>query len=166
MKRTRTAAFAMHSAFTLALGLAATSAFAGAGHDGHGRPAQEQSVGTPGDPKRISRVIEVGMTDLMRFDPAAITVQQGETIRFVVSNRGKVDHEMVLGTMEDLKSHGVSMRANQHVAHDDPSAARVEPGRKKALAWQFSKAGKIFYACLIPGHFEAGMVGKIDVLKG
>ncbi len=168
MKNIRTTTVAVHFTFTFALVLASASAFADPGHDhgGHGTSPQEQVFGKLGDPKRISRGIDVDMTDLMRFNPSDITVKRGETIRFVVSNKGKLVHEMVLGTMEELKSHGASMRANPDSSHDDPSSARVDPGQKKALVWQFSKAGDFFYACLIPGHFEAGMVGKIKVMKG
>ena len=168
MKGVPTTSATAVSTIVFALGLFATNAIAspGHGHGGHGAAPQEQEFGESGNPKKTSRAIAVDMNDLMRFAPSDIVVKQGETIRFVVSNKGKLVHEMVLGTMDQLKAHGESMQMNPDVSHDDPSAARVDPGRKKALVWQFTKVGDVYYACLIPGHFEAGMVGKIKVLKG
>ncbi|OWW22636.1 cupredoxin domain-containing protein [Noviherbaspirillum denitrificans] len=168
MRAIHTTSATAFTPFVLALGLVATNASAGPGHahGGHETTSQGQEFGKPGDTNKISRVVSVDMNDLMRFGPSDIAVKQGETIRFVVSNKGKLVHEMVLGTMDELKAHGASMQMTPDAAHDDPSAARVDPGQKKALVWQFTKVGDVFYACLIPGHFEAGMVGKIKVLKG
>lgn len=168
MKAFQTNVAAAVTPFVLALGLVTTNAFAGPGHahGGHETTSQGQEIGKPGDSKKVSRVVSIDMNDLMRFGPSDIAVKQGETIRFVVSNKGKLVHEIVLGTMDELKAHGASMQMAPDAAHDDPSAARVDPGQQKALVWQFTKVGDVFYACLIPGHFEAGMVGKIKVLKG
>jgi uncharacterized cupredoxin-like copper-binding protein len=127
---------------------------------GHGA-----DLGKPGDAKKVSRTIEVGMGDDMRFKPADIQVKRGETIKFVVKNHGALTHEMVLGTMKELKEHAALMRKSPEMEHDDPNAVSVEPGKTGALIWQFTKAGTFDYACLVPGHFEAGMVGKIIVSR-
>lgn len=126
----------------------------------------EHDFGKQGDPKKVTRTIKVDMTDMMRFGPAEITVKEGETIKFVVANKGQVMHEMVIGTLEELKAHGELMKKHPGMEHDEPYMSHVSPGKKEEMVWQFTKAGEFYYACLLPGHFEAGMVGKIKVTKG
>lgn len=125
--------------------------------------SEEHAFGKAGDPKKVNRTITFNMTDNMRFNPSQITVRQGETIRFVVRNSGKVMHEMVIGTMKDLKAHAEQMKKFPGMEHDDPYMAHVAPGKTEEIIWQFTKAGDFDFACLIAGHFEAGMVGKIKV---
>ena len=126
--------------------------------------AEETAFGRPGDPKRVTRTVRVDMSDRMRFTPAELTVRRGETIRFRVKNSGKVMHEMVLGRMADLTAHAELMRKHPHMEHEDAWMAHVAPGRTESLVWQFTSAGEFHYGCLVPGHFEAGMVGRIRVL--
>jgi uncharacterized cupredoxin-like copper-binding protein len=132
-------------------------------HDAAAKHAEETPFGRAGDPKKAARTVNVDMNDTMRFDPASITVREGETVRFRVKNSGKVLHEIVLGTMEDLKAHAELMRKFPNMEHDEPHMAHVEPGKSGELVWQFTKAGQFYFACLIPGHFEAGMVGTLVV---
>ncbi len=130
-------------------------------HDeGHGA-----IVGKPGDPSRVSRVIDVEMSDAMRFSPAHFKVKRGETIKFVLRNTGQVKHEMVLGSMEELKEHAALMQKFPDMEHADPNMVTVEPGKTGELVWRFTKAGTFDFACLQPGHFESGMVGKIAVKR-
>ena len=124
---------------------------------------EENAFGREGDPKKVSRTIDVDMSDKMRFTPDALAVKQGETIRFRVRNSGQVMHEMVLGTMEDLKEHADMMRKNPGMEHGDPYMAHVAPGKTETMVWQFTKPGEFLYGCLVPGHFEAGMVGHVHV---
>ena len=139
--------------------------------EGHGHKEDRAAaghaaaLGRPGDPSKVTRDIEVEMSDAMRFRPAEITVKRGETIRFVVRNVGKVRHEMVLGTIEELKHHAELMRKHPEMRHADPNQASVEPGKTGELIWQFTEAGTFDFACLEPGHFEAGMVGRIRVSR-
>jgi uncharacterized cupredoxin-like copper-binding protein len=128
--------------------------------------ADEHSFGREGDPKKITRTINLDMNDSMRYSPSSITIKQGETIRFVVRNKGKALHEMVIGTMDELKAHGELMKKNPEMEHDEPYMAHVAPGGKAELIWQFTRTGEFSYGCLAPGHFESGMVGKINVTKG
>ena len=125
--------------------------------------AEETPFGRAADPKKAKRTIRVEMSDAMRFTPAEITVKRGEIVRFVPMNKGKVMHEMVLGTMEDLKQHAELMRKHPGMEHDEPHMAHVAPGKQGVMGWQFTKAGEFFFGCLIPGHFEAGMIGRITV---
>lgn len=124
---------------------------------------EETAFGHAGDPRKVSRTIKVSMSDSMRFTPSDLTVKQGETVKFVVSNGGQVLHEMVLGTAEDLKKHAELMRRFPEMEHDDVNMAHVQPGKAGDIVWQFTKAGEYSFACLVPGHFEAGMVGKVVV---
>lgn len=124
---------------------------------------EEKSFGREGDPKKVTRTVNVDMSDAMRFNPAALTVKRGETVRFVAKNSGKVMHEMVLGTMKELKEHAELMKKHPEMEHDEPYMAHVAPGKTERIVWQFTKPGEFYYGCLIPGHFEAGMVGKVIV---
>jgi len=145
---------------------AALGAFAGIaaaqGHAGHG--SAETAFGQKGDPKKVSRTIDLDLSDAMRFAPAELSVKQGETVRFRLKNSGKVMHEMVLGTMQDLKSHAATMRNEPGMDHHgEAGMVHVAPGKTASLVWQFTNPGEFHYACLVPGHFEAGMVGNIRV---
>jgi uncharacterized cupredoxin-like copper-binding protein len=157
--------------FALSLGAAAPAVLAH-GNATHDKPKaaapisdEDHAFGKQGDPKKITRTIAIDMNDMMRFTPAEITVKQGETIKFVVANKGQLMHEMVIGTMEELKAHGEMMEKFPEMEHDEPFMAHVIPGKKEELVWQFANEGDFHYACLVPGHFEAGMIGKIKVVK-
>lgn len=127
------------------------------------QPMVETGFGRTGDPRKAVRTVRVDMSDRMRFSPDAIEVKQGDTVRFVVRNSGKTLHEMVLGTMKELKDHAELMKKHPGMEHDEPYIAHVGPGKTAEIVWQFTKAGEFYFGCLIPGHFEAGMVGKILV---
>jgi uncharacterized cupredoxin-like copper-binding protein len=124
---------------------------------------EETPFGREGDPKKVSRTITVDMNDRMRFKPAELTVKQGETIQFRVRNSGSAMHEMVLGTMAGLKEHAELMKKHPGMEHEEPYMAHVAPGKIETLVWEFTKPGEFYYGCLVPGHFEAGMVGKLTV---
>lgn len=124
---------------------------------------EEKEFGRQGDPKKVTRTINIDMADTMRFTPAEITVRRGETIRFIVKNKGQVLHEMVLGTKKELADHAEQMKKHPTMEHDEPYMAHVGPSKVETMIWQFTKAGQFYFACLIPGHFEAGMVGTIVV---
>ena len=124
---------------------------------------EEKPFGREGDPKKASRTITVDMSDKMRFTPGEITVRRGDTVRIMVKNSGKVLHEMVLGTLQELKDHAELMRKFPNMEHDEPYMAHVKPGATERIVWQFTKPGEYHFGCLVPGHFEAGMMGKVIV---
>lgn len=125
--------------------------------------AIDTPFGRSADPGRADRTIRIAMDDRMRFTPATIEVKRGQTVRFVVSNQGKVMHEMVLGTQAELEKHAELMRKFPDMEHDEPNMVHVKPGASGEIGWTFDKPGSFGFACLIPGHFEAGMVGRISV---
>ena len=135
----------------------------------HKKPAaektsvEEKAFGREGAAKHVTRTINIDMTDAMRYSPMEITVNRGDTVRFVVKNSGKLMHEMVLGTMKELKEHIELMRKHPNMEHDEPHMAHVKPGKSEPMMWQFTKAGEFYYGCLMPGHSEAGMIGKVTV---
>lgn len=125
--------------------------------------SHKAAVGIPGQSADAKRTVKVAMTDAMRFNPSSIKVKKEETVRFVVTNSGKLKHEMVLGSMSDLKKHADMMRKNPEMEHAEENMVSVEPGKSGELIWKFTAAGKVDFACLQPGHFEAGMKGKVAV---
>ncbi|MDH3286629.1 MAG: cupredoxin family protein [Betaproteobacteria bacterium] len=135
--------------------LAPALALADAGHGA--------AIGKPGNPKKVTRTIKISGSDNMRYTPSAITVKRGETVRLVVRNTGKIDHELVIGTLKELKEHAELMRKHPGMEHDEPNMTLVRPGETREIIWQFTNAGTLDFACTIPGHLEAGMVGKIKV---
>ena len=124
---------------------------------------EEKEFGREGDPRKVSRTVRIDMSDKMRFTPAVLTVKRGDTVRFVARNSGKQMHEMVIGTVKELKEHAELMKKHPGMEHDEPYMAHVAPGKTETMVWQFTKAGEFHFGCLVPGHFEAGMVGKILV---
>lgn len=140
------------------------------GDEGHAQPrgydasqVEDTDFGREGDPARVSRTLRVDMADSMRFTPDTVTVQRGQTVKFVIHNRGQALHEMVLGTPEALKQHAELMKRFPNMVHADPNMAHVKPGHAGQIVWQFSQPGEFQFACLQPGHFEAGMIGKVVV---
>jgi uncharacterized cupredoxin-like copper-binding protein len=160
----------LHTAVAISLALAAGAAWSH--DDSHQtkaatKPAQskakEHAFGRAGDTTKATRTIRVGMNDTMHFTPGDLVVKRGETIKFVVRNNGKIMHEMVIGTMKELKKHAELMRKFPGMEHDEPYMAHVAPGKRAEIVWQFTKPGEFYYACLVPGHMESGMVAKISV---
>ena len=124
---------------------------------------EQKAWGIGGQPKSVSRTVEIRMTDNMRFSPDLVQVKQGETIRLVVLNRGNMLHEFVLGTKQELDAHAELMKRFPNMEHDEPYMAHVAPGKRGDIVWHFNRAGEFDFACLLPGHYQAGMVGKIQV---
>lgn len=149
---------------TLALLLSTGAALAGPGAAGH--HDGEVAYGKPGDPKKPARLVQVTMSEKdgkMAFIPDRIEVRRGEQIKLVMRNNGELDHELVLATLEENLKHAIEMQKNPDMEHDDPNAKRLMPKKTGEIVWQFTKAGEFDFSCLIPGHREAGMTGKIIV---
>ena len=140
----------------------------------HGDPAQAKNAsavvkeqtpwGIAGERSEVDRTITSAMLDQMRFTPDRIEVKQGETIRFVLKNRGKLMHEFVIGTKDELDAHAALMKKFPKMEHDQPYMAHVAPGKTGEVIWTFNQPGDFNFACLIAGHYQRGMVGKIKVV--
>lgn len=169
--------FTLMALFGFAAGT--TVGFADEGHpDGKGSTAANQSghahhdvhghdvspAGRPGDPGKISRTIKITAMDI-RYDKPAIRIKAGETIKFVVTNAGKLRHEFMLGDAGEQRAHAEMMKEMPDMVHSDPNMVTVEPGETKILVWHFTRAGKFEAACHIPGHYEAGMKSELTVRR-
>jgi len=149
--------------------LLAAASLGAAAHEGakHKKPGavvmEQKEWGIAGDARSARRTVELTMSDNMRFSPNHIEVRQGETVRFVVKNSGQVQHEFVIGTASALEEHAALMLKFPNMEHDEPYMAHVAAGRKGELVWTFNRAGNFDFACLIAGHYQAGMKGTINV---
>jgi uncharacterized cupredoxin-like copper-binding protein len=156
------------AALLLALAGAGRMALPAIAHAHESQGHDTFAAGEPGDPKKPAREVHVLMFDdgsekVMRYEPAAITVRKGEQIRFVLENGGTESHEFMLATVTDNRKHAELMRKFPDMEHTEPNATRLAVSQHGELLWRFTKAGEFEYACLIPGHYEAGMHGKIIV---
>ena len=124
---------------------------------------EQHAFGVEGNPKSATRTIAISMDDSMHYSQSDIRVKKGETVTFAITNNGKLLHELVIGTAEELQKHAELMRKNPTMEHDEPYMAHVKPGSTEKMTWQFTKPGTFLYACLVAGHFEAGMKGTIMV---
>jgi uncharacterized cupredoxin-like copper-binding protein len=148
---------------TLFLCTVTTLSFSAIAWAAGGHAHSTDNIGKAGDPAKVTRTIAIDMSDAMRFTPDTVHVKRGETIRFVVKNSGKLKHEFNLGTAAALKEHYAHMLKFPEMEHDEPNMVNVAPGETGAVVWQFTKAGTVSFACLHPGHYEAGMKGSIRV---
>ena len=124
---------------------------------------EQKDWGIAGDAKAVRRTITVRMTDDMRFAPNHIEVREGDTVRLRAENKGKVLHEIVIGTKAELDQHAEMMAKHPGMEHDEPYMAHVPPGKSGAIVWNFNRPGDFQFACLIAGHFQSGMVGALRV---
>lgn len=125
---------------------------------------EQKAWGIAGDGKAAQRTVEFKMSDNMRFTPDRLEVKQGETVRIVIRNDGATLHEFVLGTKAELDEHAALMVKFPNMEHDEPYMAHVPPGKTGEIVWTFNRAGDFDFACLIAGHYQAGMVGKVKVI--
>ncbi len=146
-----------------ALGFTVPAWSAGNHAGGHSHGSDTQAIGQPGQASQVTRTLELSMSDSMRFSPANIMVKAGETIKFVLNNVGKLKHEFVLGTDKELKEHYQQMLKFPEMEHDEPNMVTVAPGKTGVVIWTFTQAGKVDFACLLPGHYGAGMKGSVAV---
>jgi len=155
-------------AFCALLALGAPGAGAHGGAE-HGKPTvsktvkEQQPWGIAGEAAAVTRTVTVRMTDAMRFIPERIEVKRGETVRFVIHNDGALLHEMVIGTKAELDAHAELMQRFPEMEHDEPWMAHVAPGGQGEIVWHFNRAGDFDFACLLPGHYQAGMKGRLYV---
>ena len=125
---------------------------------------EQKAWGIAGDAKAGIRTVELTMTDNMRFTPDKLEVKQGQTVRLMIRNNGAMLHEFVLGTKKELDEHAALMVKFPTMEHSEPYMAHVAPGKTGEIIWTFNRAGDFDFACLIAGHYSAGMVGKVKVV--
>jgi uncharacterized cupredoxin-like copper-binding protein len=154
----------MFMAVGAAVPFAGNLAIAEPGETGHAHKVF--AAGEPGDPAKPARTITIAMTEgegVMAYDPPNVAVRAGEQVKFVITNIGALDHEFMLDSVEKNAKHRIAMQKNPEMEHDDPNGRRLKPGGSAEIVWKFSKVGTFEFACLIPGHSEAGMKGVVVV---
>ncbi|MGN6572417.1 MAG: cupredoxin domain-containing protein [Pseudolabrys sp.] len=127
---------------------------------------EQSAAGVPGNPKQPARTVTVVMSEAagaMKFTPDRLDVKKGEQVRFVLENKGALPHEFRLATVKDNDEHAAMMRDMPDMKHHEANAVSLDPGKSAELVWRFTKAGSFEFACLIPGHREAGMHGTVAV---
>ena len=163
MKKTTAAVAVASIALACSTIISATNdPFQASAHEGH----EHFSAGEPGDPKKPSRIVKITMLEdgkKMLFEPATVAAKLGEQIRFILYNEGTEKHEFMLATVAENRKHAALMKKYPDMEHDDPNAISLPPLNSGELVWQFTKRGEFEYACLIPGHLEAGMHGRVVV---
>lgn len=152
----------------LAAALAATGGAHAHGGTDHAKSAtpvrkEQKPWGIAGTAKAAKRTIELRMLDSMRFVPDRLEVREGETVRLRIRNEGAMLHEFVLGTKRELDEHAALMMKFPDMEHDEPYMAHVPPGQTGEIVWTFNRAGNFDFACLIAGHYQAGMTGQVKV---
>lgn len=170
MKSPRTFRIALSTTLLAGLASALPPAFAHSGEThpakdkaAQAQPAQQTDWGIAGDAQKVDRSIDIVMTDAMRFVPDHLTVRLGETIRFRLRNSGVMMHEMVVGTPSAIAEHAALMLKFPTMAHEEAYMVHVPPGQSGEIFWTFNRAGNFDFACLIAGHYQAGMRGTIVV---
>lgn len=147
------------------------------GGHGHGdKPSHVQggathheqiAIGVPGEATGVSRTIHITMLERddgsMAFEPASISASMGQTVRLIFTNAGHADHEFVMDTSESILAHKAVMEKWPEMEHAEPNSLRLKSRGSGEIIWNFNQAGEFQFACLIPGHFEAGMHGKLSV---
>jgi uncharacterized cupredoxin-like copper-binding protein len=149
-------------------GFAATAAYPALAHGDKAMKAsptikEQKPWGIAGDLSGVKRTVTLTKDGKMRFTPDTLSFKEGETVRFIVKNQGKLLHEMVIGTRAELDTHAALMEKFPNMAHDEPYMAHVDPGKQGGLVWTFNRPGDFEFACLVAGHFAAGMKGRIKV---
>lgn len=161
LRTIRSTSLGLLTALALSTGALASGNHAG----GHTHGPGDKSYGKPGVAANVNRSVTVDMTDNMRFTPSSIRVKKGETIRFVIRNSGQIRHEFSLGTQSELAEHAAVMKKFPNMEHDEPNMVSLAPGAQGEVIWQFTHPGTVDFACLQPGHFEAGMKGRVSVTR-
>ena len=127
----------------------------------------EMAAGMPGMVDKVTRTIEVSMIETndgdMIFEPKSLEIVAGETVRFAIQNKGELEHEFVLDTVEKNAEHKEVMAEFPEMEHDDPNSVRLEDGQSGEIIWSFTNTGTFEFACLIPGHYESGMHSSVTV---
>ena len=141
-------------------------------------------IGEKGNIAEVTRTITVKMYDNY-FEPAQINIKKDETIKFIVLNVGELVHEFNIATKEMHIKHQPEMmmmveneillidridkekmkemaKKNKSMAHSHSNSLLLSPGEKGELVWKFSNKSKLEAACNVPGHYEAGMIAKIN----
>ncbi|TKR56382.1 hypothetical protein D7I39_03235 [Allopusillimonas ginsengisoli] len=132
-------------------------------HDVTSSHAKSTTIGRPGDLAKVNKTVTIVVNDTVHFTPSLINVNAGDIVLFMVKNTGKFSHEMVIGSMSELRAHAALMQKAHSVAHTQPNMITLNPGQQRNVIWQFVQPGKTDFACLVDWHLKFGTLGEIQV---
>lgn len=158
------------SAFALVTALASASVYAAEGPPGHthGHSAIGHGAtttdGGPGKASDVKRVVQIEARDTA-FNVKQVQVRAGDTIKFVIANKGQLAHEFAIASAKEQEEHRAMMQQMSDMVHEEPNVVTVKPGETKEIIWKFGKDTDLEFACNIPGHAEQGMKGAFRVMR-
>ena len=143
-------------------------------------------IGMQGNKESVDRTIKVSMYDNY-YQPNKFKIKKGETIKFIVQNKGELVHEFNIATKKMHLKHQPEMlmmveneiiladkidkkkmmeisKKNPSMAHKHSNSVLLSPGESAELIWKFSNTVVLEAACNVPGHYEVGMIAKIENL--
>jgi uncharacterized cupredoxin-like copper-binding protein len=147
---------AMKTPLAMAMLITACTAWGSGDHQGGHDPMGEAA-------KKTSRTVQISMSDSMKYMPNVIQIKRGEAVTLAFKNEGQLKHEAVLGNLDELKKHAEMMKMHPDMEHDDPKSISAKAGETAYIKWKFTQAGTFYVACLVPGHFDAGMRASVIV---
>jgi uncharacterized cupredoxin-like copper-binding protein len=141
-------------------------------------------MGEKGDPAKVDRVIKVKMYDNY-YEPSKFNIKKDQTIKFIVYNYGELVHEFNIATKEMHLKHQPEMmkmveneillvdridkkkmkelsKKDHSMSHSHSNSILLEPKKSAEIIWKFNTDAELEAACNVPGHYEAGMIARID----
>ena len=146
---------------------------------------KNMKIGTKGKESEVSRTIKVVMYDNY-YEPSSFQIKSGETIKFEVENAGMlvhefniankmmhmkhqpemmkmVENEILLADSIDKEKMKKMAKMDKAMAHSHSNSVLLEPKQKGEIIWEFDNAVNIEVACNVPGHYQVGMIAKVDI---
>ena len=146
---------------------------------------KNMKIGSKGKESEVSRVVKVVMYDNY-YEPSSFQIKSGETIKFEVENAGMlvhefniankmmhmkhqpemmkmVENEILLADSIDKEKMKKMAKMDKAMAHSHSNSVLLEPKQKGEIIWKFDNAVNIEVACNVPGHYQVGMIAKVDI---
>ena len=146
---------------------------------------KDMKIGSLGKESEVSRIIKVIMYDNY-YEPSSFQIKAGETIKFEVENAGMLVHEFNIANkmmhmkhqpeMAKMAENGILLafsidkekmkkmaKMDKSMGHSHSNSVLLEPKQKGNIIWKFDNAINIEVACNVPGHYQAGMIAKVNI---
>jgi len=146
---------------------------------------KNMKIGSKGNVADVTRVIKVVMYDNY-YEPSSFQIKEGETIKFEVENAGMLVHEFNIANkmmhmkhqpeMIKMAENGILLafsidkekmkkmaKMDKSMGHSHSNSVLLEPKQKGDIIWKFDNAVNIEVACNVPGHYQAGMIAKVNI---
>jgi len=146
---------------------------------------KNMKIGSKGNVADVTRIIKVVMYDNY-YEPSSFQIKKGETIKFEVENAGMLVHEFNIANkmmhmkhqpeMIKMVENGILLafsidkekmkkmaKMDKSMGHSHSNSVLLEPKQKGDIIWKFDNAANIEVACNVPGHYQAGMIAKVNI---